>query len=175
MISRVCAFTLYRIYLTVANSSGDTKTAFPRVGFLATFEALIGIINACLPFLRPIFDKMRRSVPKKDKHNDGNKKSKKKNDTTSGSIPILLRVSHLWSKSLGKYTSSDEEPWPPKIQGDNSPIDAAERNLREPKVNRITGMKVPEIHVRKDVDVESVLCDDRAPLGEQSAGDHTHL
>ncbi len=159
--------------MIVSYSSGNTKTPFPKVGVLATLEALVGIINACLPLLKPVFNKMRRSAPKKDKRNVGNKNDKKNNNTTSASIPIMLRVSHLWSKSLGKYTSSDEEPWPPKIHDDNSPINAADRNLREPKVNRITGMKVPEIYVRKDVDVESLLCDDRAPLGEQSAGDHT--
>ena len=172
VIFRVCVFTLYRIWITVVSSSGDTKTAFPVIGELATIEALSGIINACLPVLAPVFSKIRRSAPKKVKHNDGNQ-TDQKNNTTSGSIPILLRVSHLWSKSLGRYTSSDKEPWPPKTHDDYSPIDAEERNLREPKVNRITGMKVPEIYVRKDVDVESDLCNDQAPLGEQTAGDHT--
>ena len=172
MISRVCGFTLYRIYVTEMESGDNTNTLAHLIGSLATIEALLGIINACLPLLKPVLSKMRRNTPEKDKSDDGKCNEKENNNTTSGSIPILLRVSHLWSKSLGKYTSSDEEPWSPKVLVQISPKSAAVRSLRDPKVNRIIGMKVPEIYVRKSVNVESDLCDDHAPIKEESAGGH---
>ena len=172
MISRVCGFTIYRIYVTEMESGDNKNTRYPTIGIFATIEALLGIINACLPLLKPVFGKMRRHSPGEDKSDDGKCNEKENNNTTSGSIPILLRVSHLWSKSLGKYTSSDEAPWPPKILVGISPKSTAARSLRDPKVDRIIGMKVPEIYVRKSVDVESDLCDDHAPIKEESAGGH---
>lgn len=156
----ICGFTLYRIWLTEKLSGGDTETSNPLIGILASLESLLGIINACLPLLRPVFSKMRRSAPNKETGDDENSEEKRNNNITSGSIPILLRVSHLWSKSLGDYTSSDEEPSSPKVHDDNSLMNAAKGSLQEPKVKGIAGMKVPEIFVRRVVDVESGLCDD---------------
>ena len=137
-----------------AVSEGDTKSAYPQIGYLATGEALLGVINACVPLLKPVFSKMRKSITKKDKCDNVSDDDRRNNITRSGSIPIMLHIRHEWSRSLGKYTSSDEGPWSLDIQDDNRPRNAPERSSREPKVERVMGTKVPEIYVRKAVDVE---------------------
>ena len=138
-----------------AVSGGDTKSAYPQVGYLATGEALLSVINACVPLLKPVFSKMRKSTTKKDKCDNVNNADRRNGITRLGSIPIMLRIRQVWSRSLGKKTSSDEEPWSLDIQDDNRPRTAPERPSREPKVNRVMGTKMLEIYVRKDVDVEN--------------------
>lgn len=83
----------------------------------------------------------------------------------------MLRVSHLWSKSLQLYTSSDEEPSSPNVYGDDSPMNAAKGTLHESRVKSITGTKGPEISVCRFIDEESALCEDYASLKEKTSGD----
>ena len=83
--------------------------------------------------------------------------SAKKGDSklyTSGSIPIFMRVSHMWVSMTGKRNGkegldsvSSVEEW-----GRNG-----KAGQHETKVERVMGVKVPEIYVRRDVDVESAF------------------
>ena len=173
IISRVCAITLYRIYLTQHISKGDRDPAYPVIGALTSLEALLGIINACLPLLNPVFSKMLYCVSKR-RGDGGNNDEKRKENTTSGSIPILLRISHAWSKSLGQFTAGGEGMSSPRAHDDSSLTDAAESSLRDPRVKRTIETEVPEVYICQDVDVErSLSVDQEASLKEKSAGHYT--
>ena len=173
IVSRVCAITLYRIYLTQHISKGDRDPAYPVVGALASLEALLGIINACLPLLKPVFSKMLCCASKR-RGDDGVNDKKRKENTTSGSIPILLRISHAWSKSLGQFTAGDEGLSSPRAHDDSSLTDAAEISLRDPRLNGTIETKVPEIYICQDVDIErSLRVDQEASPNEKSAGNYT--
>ena len=172
MISRVCAITLYRIYITQHISKGDGDPAYPVIGALTSLEALLGIINACLPLLKPVFSKMSCCASKR-RCDGGNDNRNRKGNTTSGSIPILLRISHAWSKSLGQHTAGDEGLSSPMAHNDSSSLNTAENSLQDPRVNMTIGTKVPQISIGKDVDVERSLSVDQAPPKERSAGNYT--
>ena len=173
IISRVCAITLYRIYLTQHISKGDRDPAYPVIGALTSVEALLGIINGCLPLLNPVFSKMLCCVSKR-RGEGGNNDEKRKENTTSGSIPILLHISHAWSKSLGQFTAGGEGMSSPRAHDDSSLTDAAESSLRDPRVKRTIETEVPEVYICQDVDVErSLSVDQEASLKEKSAGNYS--
>lgn len=65
-----------------------------------------------------------------------------------------MRVSHMWGSISGKRDGKEGldsvnaiEEWGRKRRG----------SQQETKVERVMGVKVHEIHVRKDVDVESAF------------------
>ena len=173
IISRVCAITLYRIYVTQQISKGDRDPAYPVIGALASLEALLGIIDACLLLLKPVFRKMFCCASKR-RGDGGNDNKKRKENAPSGSIPILPRISHAWSISLGQFTAGGERMSSPRAHDDSSPTDAAESSLRGPRVNRTIETEVPEVYICQDVDVErSLSVDQEASFKEKSAGNYS--
>lgn len=70
-----------------------------RVTLLTSLEALLGVISACLPMLKPIFRKLRGPLFER-----GTKMIK---SSVWGSIPIIMRKSQVQNSSSGKHCSSD--------------------------------------------------------------------
>ncbi len=116
--------------------------------------------------LRPILGKILGSMPK-----SSNTTSR---TCTLGSVSILQRVSRLWSRSPKSYTSYNEEP--PSSGANDAAICVSDKsaNPPEPKANGEMGIKMAEIYVRKDFDVESILYDDNLPHHKQCEGEDGH-
>jgi len=136
----------------VTSTIGDphslsAQKAYSLIALLASMETLLGIISACLPMMRPIAKKLCDIFQKRGASTVTN---------TSGSIPILMRISHMVNLSStkhgwNKYASSLE----------SSELSEKEYGVRaspEFKADRVLGIRAAEIHVRKDVDIESVMC-----------------
>jgi hypothetical protein len=157
----VCAITLYRIYATTTINSMNAGTVYPLVGLLASLEALFGTINACLPMLRPLVTQILRS--------------KRKNvNTTSetsafGSVPISERVRRFRSGSLRGYASHKDDGV--LTANDDAPGVRVEGSTTGEKGNGAMGIKIAEIYVRKDVEVQSVFFDERRPLDRERKSD----
>ena len=114
-------------------------------------EAILGVITACLLVLKPVFSKIRDSM-KKLSGRKGTMLSFK-----SGNIPILMRVSQIWQSRSVKRTGGEEL---------NSMGSMGDRRQNQTDVQstsegeRLVGRKFSEIHVLRDVDVESGFGDD---------------
>ena len=108
---RICAVTVYRIQVTatVGNpSSPSSQKSYALIALLTSLETLLGIITACLPMLKPVGKKLWDSLPKRS--------STKVKASTSGSIPILMRVSQMFTLSSKKrpsqgLDSSPDQSW----------------------------------------------------------------
>lgn len=56
-ILRICALTIYRIKVTSDISPGNGETQSGLITLTTCLELLLGVINACLPVIKPIFNK----------------------------------------------------------------------------------------------------------------------
>ncbi len=146
---------------------------------LTSLEALLGVISACLPVLKPIFNKMRGTAPK------SGDSSGVKEILKSGTIPVFMRVSQMFTLTSrkGKYSSSDEATltetsgWYAENSGGKvvpkggKEASVTTKEISPPmtqKTERIMGIKPQVIHVRKDVDVESVASRDERGLAHET-------
>ena len=152
---------------------------------LASLEALLGVICASLPVLKPIFNKMRGTAPKSGGRSDVSEILK------SGTIPIFMRVSQMFSFTSSKGTdfSSEGETLavaPASFEEkknkmkenriEKSDVEDGKgprvvtREISPPmteKAERLMGIKAQEIHVKRDVDVENLVSrDDRSLVFE---------
>lgn len=186
MGTAICALTLYRIYETTTIAASNAQEAYALIAMLTSLEALLGVINACLPVLKPIYNRMRGTAPKSGTNGSGVNEILK-----SGSIPIFMRVSQMLSLTSrkGKYSSSDEESltessssawYGEKKKFSNTAQCGVESRKEAPcvttketsppmtqKAERMRGIKAQEILVRRDVDVESVASRDERVAGRE--------
>ena len=178
----ICAITLYRIYDTSTITPANAQDAYAVIAMLTTLEAHLGVINACLPILKPLFDKMRGGAPAKSGSGNGVREI-----LQSGTIPIFMRVSQMFSRrergsssdgeTLAETQGWREEERRMKMNKKNEKERSGEsdteleneagatttRKISAPmsdKAERVMGIKTCEIHVRRDVDVESVASRD---------------
>lgn len=175
MGTTICALTIWRIYDTSTISASNAQEAYALIALLTSLEALLGIICACLPVLKPIFNKMRGTAPK------GGESSRVREILKSGTIPIFMRVSQMLTLTSrkGKYSSSDEETltetfrWYGEKKDGKSGAEAGKdasvttKEISPPmpqKAERVMGINAQEIHVRRDVEVESVASRDERAL-----------
>lgn len=151
---------------------------------LTSLEALLGVINACLPVLKPIFNKMRGTTPKKGNGSDVSEILK------FGTIRILMRVSQMLTLTSrkGKELSSGDGilietsgRYEEKEKGVSGAEDGKEARVTTmeisspltQKAERVMGIKAQEIHVKRnvDVDVENVASrDERGPVSRRQEG-----
>lgn len=118
---------------------------------------------------------MRGTAPK------GGKASRVNEILKSGTIPIFMRVSQMLTLASrkGKYSSSDEETltetsgWYGERKNGRSGADGGRdtsvttKEIGPPmpqKAERVMGINAPEIHVRRDVEVQSVASRDERGL-----------
>lgn len=121
--------------------------------FLMCLEAILGVLNACLPVLKPIFNKVRGSV----KRFGSEMKSLKYH-----SIPISVLVSQMWGSRTGKHTGRGylDSMIPMEAWRNQNVIRSTS------KADRVVGMKVFEINVQKDVYVETASGEDQTSVVE---------
>lgn len=58
MYHRICAITVVRIITTTEINPQNTMQQYSMIALLACLEALLGVINACLPVMKPIFSRL---------------------------------------------------------------------------------------------------------------------
>ena len=59
MAYRICTITIVRIKATTSINAQNTRRQYANIALLTCLEALLGVINACLPVLKPIVSKLR--------------------------------------------------------------------------------------------------------------------
>ena len=55
----ICAITIVRIKATTSINAQNTRQQYANIALLTCLEALLGVINACLPVLKPVVSKVR--------------------------------------------------------------------------------------------------------------------
>ena len=109
-------------------------------------EVVIGITTTCLPVLKPIFVKVCDSM-KLFSGKKGTGISWK-----SRSIPIFMRVSHTLASMSGKHPDMGEVDSTVPMEDSKRSESGGQSTA---KVERVLGIKVCEVHVRRDILVES--------------------
>ena len=104
--SSICVITLIRVHTTSAVTDSNSQKVYSLVALLTCLEALLGVINACLPVLKPIFARMASTKP-----------ANWLSSVMSGSIPIFMRPSQMGttyndSDTLTKRNSASRQPFP---------------------------------------------------------------
>ena len=62
MTYSICAITIVRIKATTSINAQNTRQQYMKIALLTCLEALLGVINACLPVLKPIVSKVRATA-----------------------------------------------------------------------------------------------------------------
>ena len=124
-------------------SGGDENTSTNN--FLIGLEIVLGVLNACLPVLKPTLHKARDWI-----------KSFSRSDKTSSSsilskIPVVIHVSQKWNSRSQRRGGREEIDSVFEMEGYGANQNAI-RTTYGP--GRVVGMKDTEIRVQKDVDVE---------------------
>ena len=105
---RICVLTLIRARISAENHGSNAQKIYGIIALFTDLEALIGVINACLPVMKPIFVKLHSS-----------KASSWFNSVMSGSILIFVRPSQLgsaWkSRPTTKRHSTHKHPTPKEM------------------------------------------------------------
>lgn len=55
---RICAITVVRIKFTADINAKNTQQQYANIALLTCLEGLLGVINACLPVMKPVFSKL---------------------------------------------------------------------------------------------------------------------
>ena len=87
---RICIITIYRVQATsTINDPTDShaQNTLCLIALLTSLEALLGIICACLPFLKPLLSQFRRFLSSRG--------AKPTISSTSRSIPIAMQMSKI--------------------------------------------------------------------------------
>ncbi|KAM0801099.1 hypothetical protein BDR22DRAFT_888768 [Usnea florida] len=95
----ICATTVYRVQQT--STIGDptdlhAQETYCNIALLTSLEALLGVISACLPLLKPLWCKIRGSQPERAIK-----------ATELGKMPILMRRGQMENSSSGHPSSED--------------------------------------------------------------------
>lgn len=96
----ICAITIYRVQVT--STIGDptdlhAQDTYCLIALLTSLEALLGIVSACLPMLKPLVRKLWGSLSER-----GTKTTK---SCTLGCIPIVMRGGQMENPPSGKHSS----------------------------------------------------------------------
>ena len=54
----ICGLTIYRIFLSPTANSTNWQRFFAQLSLLTCLEALLGLVNACLPVMKPVVGKV---------------------------------------------------------------------------------------------------------------------
>ena len=98
---RICAITIYRVKVT--STIGDpadlhAQDIYCDIALLTSLEALLGVISACLPLLKPLLHKFIDSR--------SGRGTEQKRSLTSGTIHVAMRMSQVSSAPSEKPSSS---------------------------------------------------------------------
>ncbi|MCJ1457688.1 hypothetical protein MMC28_008057 [Mycoblastus sanguinarius] len=147
----ICVVTFCRIYITTTINGSNREAVYFKIGLLANLEALFGVINACLPTMRPVFNKLRSASIWSGK-----------STTMFGSIPIAMRISQMWT--LSRRGSSANGSSPTDLRDLANDNEYERLNSPQWMAGGVTGRNQDSlgeakktamaIHVLEDVDVE---------------------
>ena len=59
---RICAITVARIKITTDINAHNTQQQYAIIALFTCLEGLLGVINACLPMMKPVFSKLGRAT-----------------------------------------------------------------------------------------------------------------
>ena len=139
----ICAITTYRLRVVIGEILGDDPNTSTN-NFLVGLEIVLGVLNACLPVLRPTIHKAGDWI-----------KSISGSGMTSPSIfgksPVLIHVSQKWNSRFKRRSGREELDSIFEMEGYGTNQNAIQ-TTDGPR--RVVGMKDTEIHVQRDVDVE---------------------
>ena len=139
----ICAITIYRLRMVVYElSGGDPNTSTNN--FLIGLEVVLGVLNACLPVLKPSLNKTRVWIKSIGS-------SSKTNSSLFGKLRTLTQVSRKWDSRRERRNGTEELDSIFEMEGYGSNRNAIETISG---ADRLVEMKDTEIHVQKDVDVE---------------------
>lgn len=57
----ICIITLVRIKVTTDINADNTSAQYALIALLTCLESSLGVVNACLPVMKPVFDKLKPS------------------------------------------------------------------------------------------------------------------
>ena len=149
--------TSYRVYVTsvIDNpSSLKSQEAYHYVAFLTCLEALLGIISACLPLLKPVAYKVWHTLPKDVRE--------KVTAITTAAGSIVASASHFLSKPSFSHgprsfiwfsTSSGSSESQKSIHGRDSGLRATCGK------DEVQETKTGQMYVHREFDVESAVSD----------------
>ncbi|KAL9135600.1 MAG: hypothetical protein Q9175_003217 [Cornicularia normoerica] len=103
----ICVITAIRISITTLNHGTNAQQIYSLLALFTCLEALLGVINACLPVLKPIFNKLGDSEA-----------SAWLSSVMSGTITIFMRPSEMgsrWTTSSGMKKESGMEREMPEM------------------------------------------------------------
>ena len=144
--------TAYRVQVTATigllheRDDDQAVNAYGVISLLTCLEAILGVITACLPVLKPVFNKVRSSLKKLNGWENTSTSLK------SDSIPISMRVSHMLECKTRKRSGKEE------VDSMISMEDLRRSESRPrftSKAEKVVGVKVLEIHVQSDVHVDN--------------------
>lgn len=130
------------------------QDTYCRVALLTSLEALLGVISACLPLLRPLVRKLRGPCPHSERaiHTI--------ESPASGSIPIILRRSRMQNLSSGKHcfnesASTTDLVWSERgVEGERE-----NRGSPRPDLDRVMESGITGRSDVQDTDAGSVVSD----------------
>ena len=197
-LSSICIITLIRTQISGENHGSNSAKVYSLVALFTCLEALLGVINACLPVMKPVFNKLGDS-----------RASAWISSVMSGSIPVFMRLSQM--ASTKDASSKETTRWPrgmkrqsgvppalpqyvnkkpanisisspsgdltrkPSISSPDSirpPVPPKSKYYKAGPAKRWECEKGPGIYVRRDWDVEREGSDetDRIPLKDIKGG-----
>lgn len=155
----ICAMTAFRLQVSVVYLSDNQQGMASDI--LAYFEPSIGTITACLPVLKPVFNKARHVIQRISG------RLAMRRFLESGNIPIVMRVSQMWNSVSAQRAERDGEhsivameDWR-RVQTEIGSTTQGER----PEGGNLPD-NLPNIHVQKDIRIEITSDDDR--IGAQN-------
>lgn len=114
--------------------------------FLMCLEVILGVTTACSPVLEPIFVKLRDSM-KVCNVREGTSIS-----WESRSTQFLMRISHIWA-SISGHSFGRGNRDSVVLMEDSRRSESGDQSTA--KVEKVLGVKVGDVHVRRDIHVES--------------------
>ncbi|KAL2042969.1 hypothetical protein N7G274_004027 [Stereocaulon virgatum] len=102
----ICIITIVRVCISAENHGFNSQEVYRLIALFTNLEELLGIVNACLPVMKPLYSKFHESRARSWL-----------SSVMSGSISIVMRLSHMgtiWrSSSQGassKANSTSKHP-----------------------------------------------------------------
>lgn len=132
----------------------DVADSTPKLMFLMCLEAILGVLNACLPVLKPVFSKVCCAIK------NFNVKKIRSISWKTHSTSAIIQVSQMWESRSKKHSRGGELDSTISVQG----LRRSEGSIQSTSMaERVVGTKVFEIHVQNDIHVSS---------GRPSLGSH---
>ncbi len=153
----ICAVTSYRVYVTSTitdPSSRQSQEAYSLIALLTSLESLVGIITCCLPMLRPVANTLWNSLPKSGR--------KKISTYTFAATSIVARAGHVLSVPHMSHHPKSFVWFSTRSGSYATQVSSTSRDQGLSSTmgkDEVEEVKPGQIHVRRDVEVESAFSD----------------